>query len=254
MLPHPTLEKLHALKLTGMARAFSQQLATPDIEQLGFAERLGLLVDREMTERENRRLSTRLKKARLRQSATLEDLDTRTPRGLDKGLLVQLGAGQWLAEHLNVLICGPTGVGKSYLACALAHRACREGYTAHYTRLPRLLEDLALARADGTYPKLLARIARLDLLVLDDWGLAKLNDPQSRDLLEVLEDRYERRSTLVTSQLPTKHWHEVISDPTLADAILDRLVHNAYTLNLKGESMRKTKRPAALTHADHSGS
>jgi DNA replication protein DnaC len=254
MLTHPTLEKLHALKLTGMARALTHQLTTPDIDGLGFEERFGLLVDYEMTERENRRLSTRLKKARLRQSATLEDLDTRTPRGLDKGLLTQLSACRWLAERLNVLICGPTGVGKSYLACALAHRACREGYTAQYTRLPRLLEDLALARADGTYPKLLARLARLDLLVLDDWGLAKLNDPQSRDLLEVLEDRYERRSTLVTSQLPTKHWHEVISDPTLADAILDRLVHNAYTLNLKGESMRKTKRLPTLTHADQSGS
>jgi DNA replication protein DnaC len=253
MLTHPTLDKLHTLKLTGMARAFTQQLSTPDIDRLGFAERLGLLVDHELTERENRRLVTRLKKARLRQSATLEDLDTHTPRGLDQGLLAQLGACRWLAERLNVLICGPTGVGKSYLACALAHRACREGYTAQYLRLPRLLEDLALARADGTYPKLLTRLARLDLLVLDDWGLAKLNDPQSRDLLEVLEDRYERRSTLVTSQLPTKHWHEVISDPTLADAILDRLVHNAYTLNLKGESMRKTKRPPTLTHADHSG-
>jgi DNA replication protein DnaC len=254
MLTHPTLDKLHTLKLTGMARAFERQSHSPEIHSLGFEERLGLLVDQELTERESRRLKTRLKQARLRQTATLEDLDTRTPRGLDKGLLAQLAACQWLSERLNVLVTGPTGVGKSYLACALAHAACREGFTAQYARLPRLLEDLALARADGTYPKLLARLARLELLVLDDWGLTKLNDAQSRDLLEVLEDRYERRSTLVTSQLPTKHWHEVISDPTLADAILDRLVHNAYTLNLKGESMRKTKRPASLTHADQSGS
>lgn len=251
MLTHPTLAKLHALKLTGMARAFEHQLTTPAIDTLSFEERLGLLVDQEATTRDNRRLQSRLKKARLRQSATLEDLDTRTPRGLDSALLALLAAGTWIAQHLNVLITGPTGVGKSFLANALAHRACRDGYSALYLRLPRLLDELALARADGTYPKLLTRLARTDLLLLDDWGLAKLNDTHSRDLLEILEDRYDRRSTLITSQLPLKHWHELITDPTVADAILDRLVHNAHTLTLKGESMRKTKhRP--LTHGDQS--
>ena len=242
MLTHPTLEKLKALKFIGMLNALSEQLNMPDIQELSFEERLGLLVDREMTERENRRLQTRLRKARLRQSACIEDIDYRHPRGLDKALMASLAACQWVTEHLNVLITGPTGVGKTWIACALAHKACREGYTAQYLRLPRLMAELPIAKGDGRYPKLLASLAKTDLLVLDDWGLVKLNAEQRRDLLEILDDRHGSRSTLVTSQLPVEHWHEMIGDPTLADAILDRLVHNAYKINLKGESMRKKQR------------
>ncbi len=252
MLTHPTLEKLHQLRLFGMAKALHEQREMPQTEGLDFEERLGLLVDRELTARENQRLKTRLKRARLRQSAALEDLDYRSARGLDKSLMAKLASCQWVSEHLNVLITGPTGVGKTFIGCALAHKACREGFSVHYLRLPRLCHELTLARGDGTYPKFLARLARTELLVLDDWGLGKLNDSHSRDLLEILEDRHGLRSTLVTSQLPLKHWHEVISDPTLADAILDRLVHNAYKLNLKGESMRKKHPP--LTETDHLGS
>ena len=184
-------------------------------------------------------MSTRLKKARLRQSACLEDLDVKTSRGLDKALILSLAACTWIARSLNVLICGPTGVGKSYLACALAHKACLEGYSTLYLRLPRLFEDLRLAKADGRYGKLMLGYAKTDLLILDDWGLTPMTDPQRRDLLELLEDRYGRRSTIVTSQLPVSAWHEAIGDPTLADAILDRLVHNAHKIELKGESMRK---------------
>lgn len=248
MLIHPTLEKLQALRLTGMVKALEEQMRMPEgLEELGFAERLGLLVDREMTERENRRLKTRLDKARLRQAAAVEDVDLRTPRGLDRSLWLSLCSCQWIRQHLNVLITGPTGAGKSFLACALAHKACREGLSAVYHRVPRLLADLGMARADGRYPRLLAGLARTDLLVLDDWGLHPLNDPQRRDLLEILEDRYGRRSTLVTSQLPVATWHDAIGDATLADALLDRLVHNAYQIPLKGESMRKKQGEAALT-------
>ena len=239
MLIHPTLEKLQTLRLAGMLKAFCEQLQMSDIHNLGFEERLSLLVDRELTERENRRLSTRLKKARLRQSACLEDLDVKPSRGLDKALVLSLAACTWIARSLNVLICGPTGVGKSYLACALAHKACLEGYSTLYLRLPRLFEDLRLAKADGRYGKLMLGYAKTDLLILDDWGLTAMTDPQRRDLLELLEDRYGRRSTIVTSQLPVSAWHEAIGDPTLADAILDRLVHNAHKIELKGESMRK---------------
>ncbi len=239
MLKHPTLDKLHALKLTGMAAALADQSATPDISELSFEERLGLLVDREMTERENRRMTSRLRRARLRHTAILEDVDYRNSRGLDKGLIQSLAACQWVKEHLNVLITGPTGVGKTWLACALAHKACREGYTAHYVRLTRLLRELTIAKGDGQYPKLLASLAKVDVLILDDWGLVKLSAENRRDLLEVLEDRHGRRSTIATSQLPIEEWHGVIGDATLADAILDRLVHNAYKINLRGESMRK---------------
>lgn len=247
MLTHPTLDKLQALRLTGMARALEEQLQMTGIEELGFCERLGLLVDREMTERENRRLHDRLAKARLRQTAVVEDIDFRAPRGLDRSLFNALCSCQWIREHQNILITGATGLGKSFLACALAHKACRDGFTALYHRLPRLLPDLAIAKADGRYGKLLAALARTDVLVLDDWGLLALTDGHRRDLLEIVEDRYDRRSTIVTSQLPVNSWHDAIGDATLADAILDRLVHNAHRLPLKGkESIRKTKAVGAV--------
>ena len=247
MLKHPTLDKLHALKLTGMAAALADQSATPDITDLSFEERLGLLVDREMTERDNRRMTSRLRRAKLRHNAILEDLDYRYSRGLDKGLVQSLAGCQWVKEHLNVLITGPTGVGKTWLACALAHKACREGYTAQYVRLTRLLRELTIAKGDGQYSKLLTNLAKVDVLILDDWGLMKLSAENRRDLLEVLEDRHGRRSTIATSQLPIEEWHGVIGDATLADAILDRLVPNAYKINLRGESMRKQQAKLTAT-------
>ncbi len=213
----------------------------PDIEKLSFDERFGLLIDREMIDRQNRRFKTRLRKAKLRQNACLEDIDFRHPRSLDKSLMLQLASGQWIKEANNLLIIGPTGVGKTYLACALAHKACQLDYSALYFRLPRLLQQLDIAKGDGRYGKLLKSFAKTNLLILDDWGLKKLIKEQSHDLLEIFEDRHRLRSTLITSQLPVDHWHEIIGNPTLADAILDRLVHNAYRINLKGESMRKKK-------------
>ena len=241
MLNHPTLDKLHELRFTGMARALAEQMALPDIEDLSFEERLGLLVDREATEREDRRLQTRLRQAKLKQNACIEDIDFKQPRGMDKSLLLDLAQCQWIKKHLNLLITGPTGVGKTWIACALAQKACREGFTSLYLRLPRLLQELPIAKGDGTYPRLMTRLAKVDVLILDDWGLSQLIAEQRRDLLEILEDRHDTRSTIVTSQLPLDQWHHIIGDPTLADAILDRLVHNAYKINLKGESMRKRK-------------
>lgn len=242
MLNHPTFEQLRRLKLIGMLKALQEQEQMPDIDQLGFLERLGLLVDWESQERDNRRLASRLRLAKLKQAACLEDLDLKTPRQLDRSLIQQLADGRWISQHLNVLITGPTGVGKSFLACALAQKACRQGYTAFYQRLPRLLTELEIARGDGRYPKLMRQLAKVDVLVLDDWGLENgLNDRQRRDLLEILDDRYASRATVVTSQLPIEHWHEALGDPTLADAILDRLVHNAHRIALKGNSMRKLK-------------
>lgn len=248
MLKHPTLEKLQTLRLDGMHKALSEQQRLPDIEALAFEERLGLLADRELTLREDRRLQSRLRKARLKHNACFEDIDYRAPRGLDKALMRQLGACDWIREGLNLIVHGPTGVGKTWIACALAHKACREGLSAHYLRLPRLFEELSLAHGDGRFPKLMSAFAKTDLIVLDDWGLTKLTAEQRRDLLELLDDRHGVRSTLVTSQLPVEHWHEVIGEPTLADAILDRLVHNAYRIHLKGESMRK--RTAKLTKTE----
>lgn len=239
MLTHPTLESLHAMRLTGMARAFEEQLEMADIESLSFEERLGLLVDREATDRADRRLKTRLRQAKLRLPATIEDLDLRHPRGLDKRQVLSLAGCEWIREHHNLLLTGPTGVGKTYLACALAQKACREGFTVRYLRMPQLFRDLKVAHVDGRYGKLLARYARTDLLALDDWGLSVLTERERRDIYEILEDRTGRRSTLVASQLPVGKWHEVIGDPTLADAVLDRLVSSAYKITLKGESMRR---------------
>jgi DNA replication protein DnaC len=249
MLNNPTLEKLRSLKLSGMVKALEEQIGIPDLKELTFEQRLGLLVDREVTERQNRKLRTYLKKAKLRLNASLEDIDYRHPRGLDKSLTLSLASCQWIQEHNNILITGPTGVGKSYLACALAQKACRQDYRTLYFRLSRLLQELAMARGDGRYGKMLINLAKNDLLVIDDWGLVPLDDHGRRDILEILEDRHNVRSTIVTSQIPVQNWHEIIGDPTLADAILDRLVHNAYKITLKGESMRKKLK--SLTQAGH---
>jgi DNA replication protein DnaC len=241
MLNHPTLEKLKTLRLHGMIKALEDQAQLADMESLSFDERLGLLVDREMTERENRLFRTRIVKAKLRLQAAIEDVDFRHPRGLDKSLILKLSDCRWVKEHHNLIITGPTGTGKTYLACALAHKAIREGYTALYLRFPRLFQELHIARGDGRYGKLLASMAKIDLLLFDDWGLTKLNAEQRHDLMEIMEDRHGLKSTLLASQFPVDKWHDIIADPTLADAILDRLIHNAYKINLKGDSMRKKK-------------
>lgn len=239
MLPHPTLEKLEQLRLKGMARALRAQSNTPNIDQLNFMDRLGLLVDHEATARENARLKSRLRRAKLRQSACMEDLDYRASRGLDHSLMMHLAKCNWIRNHENVVVTGPTGAGKTFVACALAHKACLLGYSVQYIRLPRLLEEFALARAEGRYLKLLHKLARLDLLVLDDWAMKQINTAQQEDLHELLDDRMQTRSTITASQIPIASWHEMMANPTLADAILDRLVHVAHRIELKGESMRK---------------
>ena len=241
MLIEQTLEKMNVMKLSGMAEGLRQQLGSPEHVRLAFDDRLGLLVDAEWIAREQRKLAKRLRAAKLRYPASIEDVDFKHPRGLDRQQVLSLSNGGCVQSRHNLVITGPTGVGKSYLACAFVERACRLGYKASYVRLPRLLQQLAVGRGDGSYARVLDRLARLDLLAIDDWLLAPLRDTERRDLVEVIEDRSERVSTLIASQLPTKDWHASIGDPNLADAICDRLLHNAHRIELKGASKRRTK-------------
>jgi len=242
MLTEPTKEKLYTMRLTAMAAAWLEQQQNPKSSELSFDERFGMIVEAEHQARDNRRLGRLLKNAQLRiPSACLEDFEASSARGLDKPMTRQLASCGWVPDNLNVLVSGATGVGKSYLACALGHAACRRGFKVLYRRLPRLFEELSLAKAEGVYTRLLAKLAKFDVLVLDDLGIGKLKEAHRHDLLEVLEDRYGQRSTVVTSQLPIAQWHEWLGDPTVADAILDRLVHNAYKVTLKGPSRRKEK-------------
>jgi DNA replication protein DnaC len=241
MLTHPTVERLRALGLTAMADAFAELQNSPEAADLPREDWLGLLIDREATNRENRRLARRLREAKLRQAAVIEDTDFRTPRGLDRTLFSKLATCQWIRDHQHLVIVGPTGTGKSWLACALAHKACREGFSVLYKRAFRLLADLAQARSEGRLPRLLSSIERTRLLLIDDWGPEPLTAEQRRDLLEIVDDRYDKASLLITSQLPVDRWHDVIADPTFGDAILDRVVHNAHRLNLKGDSLRRRR-------------
>ena len=246
MLTQPLFDKLTQLRLSAFRAALEEQLHNSQYADLPFEDRLGLLVDRECTHRDNNRLKRRLKAARLPLPATIEDLDISPSRGLDRRLVLQLAQGEWIRQHLNILVLGPTGVGKTFLACALAHAACRHNFNVRYQRTSRLLHQTALSHADGSYPKLLDAFARVQLLVLDDWLRDPLTRPQSQDLLEILDDRYGRSSTLVATQVPLAEWHARFPDPTIGDAILDRLVHNAHRLALKGESRRKIDSPLPM--------
>ena len=241
-LTEPTIDKLHALHLGAMAAAWAAQRENPKMNEVDFDGRFGMLVDAEHLARDNKRLARALREAKLRlPNACIEDIDYAAKRELDRSLVRQLGTCAWLGSHANVIITGATGTGKSYVACALAQQACRTGHRALYRRMPRLLEELALAHADGTYTRLLGRLAKVAVLVLDDWGLAPLREQERRDMLEIFEDRHGSRSTIVTSQLPVETWHDYVADPTIADALLDRVVHNAHRLKLKGPSRRKAE-------------
>lgn len=245
MLTEPTLNKLRTLRLDAFATAWAEQHKMPEIAKLAFDERLALLVDAECLARENKRLGRLLKEAKLRISqACVEEIDYPARRELDKAVVRQLAACRWVQEHQNVIVTGATGTGKTFVSCALAQQACRKGFSATYRRASRLFDELALARADGSYVRLLAKLARVDVLVIDDWGLTPAREQERRDFLEILEDRYGQRSTIMTSQLPTKAWHEHLADQTLADAILDRILHNAHRLVLKGPSRRKPDQEA----------
>ena len=245
MLKHPTLDLLGQLGLAGMAKAFAEMESNDDAAGLSHAEWLALLLDHEATYRNDRRLALRLRHAKLRHRAVPEDVDYRTRRSLDRRLFETLLAGEWISRHENLAIIGPTGIGKSWLACAIGHKACRDNRSVLYTRLPRLIDELTLAKGDGRIAARMKSLAKVELLILDDWGLQPLDGNARHHLLEILEDRYGQRSTLVTSQLPVARWHQTINDPTYADAILDRLVHNAHRLELEGESMRRPETQTA---------
>jgi len=241
MMIQQTLDSLYAMKLNGMADGFKDQMNQPNIRDLSFEERFSLLVDRQVTYQDERKMKRLLLNARLKINACIEDIDYKTPRGIDKSVILRLASCDWIKNAQNILITGPTGVGKTYLACALANRACRMGLSSSYIRLPRLFQELAIAKADGSYPKIMRKLSRARVLVLDDFGLAPLAHAERRDLLEVIEDRHGLFSTVVATQLPINAWHDNIKDPTIADAILDRLIHNAHKITLKGESMRKIR-------------
>lgn len=248
MLHHPTVERLHELRLFGMAAALAEQQSQQSIDQLGFEERLGLLVEREATERQSRLTTARLRRAELRYpTAVPEDINYRHSRGLDRALLARLLTGEWIRAHQNLILIAKTGLGKSWLACAFANLACRQGLSACYLRMPRFSEKMAIAHGEGRYVQQLAQWAKTDVLVLDDLVMTPLTDSARRDLLEILDDRHGKRSTIVASQVPVDDWHAAIGDPTLADAILDRLVHNAHRINMDGESMRKLPEDRAVT-------
>ena len=243
MLIEQTADRLYAMKLNGMADAFKEQLAQPDLNDLAFEERFSLFVDRHWIWKEDRRMNRLLRNAKLKDNACIEDIDFKTPRGLDKSVILRLAGSDWIKSAQNIIITGPTGVGKTYLACALANSACRNSLAAMYKRAPRLYQEIAIARADGSYPKLMNKLAKVKVLVIDDFCITPMADAERRDLLEVIEDRQGISSTVVATQVPVENWFELIGDPTVADAILDRLIHNAHKINLKGESMRKIRSP-----------
>lgn len=249
-----TTEKLYQMKMGAMAEAFCKQIADPSSLSLSFEERFALCVEKEWLTRENKKMGRRMKSAKLKQGASMEDIDYRHPRDLDKSVIRSLMNCQWIQGHQNIIITGPTGVGKSYLAEAFAQKACREGYSAWFVRMPRLLRELEGAHADGSFHKMVSKIAKLHVLVIDDWGLSPFNFSERRDILELMEDRYGSGSTVITSQYPVAKWHDLIDEATMADAILDRIIHNSHKIELKGESIRKKsseKNSKKLTHSDH---